>query len=177
MFRPPVKDLEFHLYSRPVHPELFEILALRDVRQGDYRIRVRLTPSGHVLTVQTPEFWLTEVTAVRDQPLPAQGHLLRHRFRGEKSDSLTPAPAFAYHSTSQVEELPEAIFERVQDEIIAGGRKGGLLFRFDSRSRVFLAPISYMSVQAGRGMVSITALHTFPGENTVVKTISLLEKL
>ncbi len=176
MFRPRVKDLEFHLYSRPVHPELFETCTLRNVKQDDFQISVRITPSGHVITFQNPLFWLTEVTAVRHQLLPANGHLLKHRFGGERCDDLSLAPQFRYRMITQVEELNDDAFEKVQDEIIAAGQKSGLLYRFSPNNRIFLSPVSHMSIQSRRGLLSITALHTFPGENTVVKTISLIEK-
>lgn len=176
MFRPRVKDLEFHLYSRPVHPELFETCALCQVKQNDFQISVRITPSGHVLTFRNPLFWLTEVTAVRHQLLPANGHLLKHRFQGGQCDDVSPAPAFRYRTVTEIEELNDECFEKVQDEIIAAGRKGGLLHRFSPNNRIFLSPVSHMSVQARQGLISMTALHTYPGENTVVKTISLIEK-
>ncbi len=176
MLRPRVRDLEFHLYSRPVHPELFQTFMLRTVQKDDYQISVRLTPSGHVLTFRNPLFWLTEVTSVRNQPLPSHGHLMGHRFHGERNDTLHPIPEFRYCTTTQVESLSEVHFEKVQSEIISDGSKSGLLFRFNPQNRLFLTPVSYMSVQAGRGILSITALHTFPSENTVVKTISLIEK-
>ena len=38
--RPAVRDLVFQLYSRPLHPELFEILAVRTVRREDYELTV-----------------------------------------------------------------------------------------------------------------------------------------
>ncbi len=177
MLRPRVRDLELHLFNRPVHPELFETLTLRVVKKDDFQISVRLTPSGHVLTFRNAQFWLTEATAVRNQPLPLGGHLLTHRFHGEKCDLLQPAPTFRYQMTTQVEELSENLFERAQGEIISDGCKSGLLYRFDPRNRIFLPPVSYMSVQAGRGVISITALHTFPTERTIVKTISLIERV
>jgi hypothetical protein len=33
--RPPVSDLVFQLYGRPLHPELFDILAVRKVQRED----------------------------------------------------------------------------------------------------------------------------------------------
>ena len=34
--RPPVSDMSVHLYRRPLHPELFETLACREVARDDY---------------------------------------------------------------------------------------------------------------------------------------------
>jgi hypothetical protein len=176
VLRPRVKDLVFHLYSRPIHPELFETCALHIVKRPDFEIAVRITPSGHVFSFRGDGFTVTEATAVRNQALPVAGHLLKHGIHGAKCDALTPAPQARYCLTTEIEHLTDDLFPRVQEEIIAGAAKGGLLFCFHPENRIFLSPISFMSVQAGPGRVSITGLHTFPGENTIVKTISLLER-
>jgi hypothetical protein len=174
--RPFVRDLEFHLFSRPIHPELFETCVLQTVKNADFEIQVRITPSGHVLTFHNPHFWLTEATTVRKQLLPSTGRLIKQRFAGERCEAVKPVPAYQYQMTTQVEQLTDEHFEQAQDEIISSGQKSGLLFRFQRQNRIFLTPVSFMSVQAGRGLISITALHTFPLENTVLKTISLIEK-
>ena len=70
--RPAVSDLVFQLYSRPLHPELFEILAVRTVRREDYELVVRITRTGHVISWRNSELHLSEVTAAADQPLPQQ---------------------------------------------------------------------------------------------------------
>src|SRR5436190_18756132 len=88
--RPRVDELTFHLYARPLHPELFETLASRRVERDDYALVVRITPTGHVLTWQAGDIHLAEITAARDQLLPRRGHLLRHRFQGGRSGSIKP---------------------------------------------------------------------------------------
>ena len=49
MVRPRVADLVFRLYSRPLHPELFDVLAVRTVERDGYTLSVRLTRTGHLL--------------------------------------------------------------------------------------------------------------------------------
>ena len=53
--RPPVADLVFHLYDRPLHPELFDTLVSRSVRKDDYDLTVRITRTGHALSWQIPD--------------------------------------------------------------------------------------------------------------------------
>src|SRR5262245_38374387 len=50
--RPPVDDLVFQLYGRPVHPELFDILARRRIRCQDFTLQLWLTTTGHVISWQ-----------------------------------------------------------------------------------------------------------------------------
>src|SRR5262245_21763053 len=94
--RPPASAVSLHLFRRPLHPELFETLARREVRRDDYLLTVRIAPTGHVISWQTPELYLTEITAARDQPLPERGRVWRHRFQGEHTDAFRASKAVAY---------------------------------------------------------------------------------
>src|SRR5258707_12926735 len=68
--RPPVCNLIFQLYGRPVHPELFDILAVRKLQHQDYQLTVWITRTGHVITWENADVLLTEVTPAADQELP-----------------------------------------------------------------------------------------------------------
>lgn len=102
--------------------------------------------------------------------------MLKHRFNGAGVEPFRPGPRVSYQMTTQVEQLPDEAFEKAQAEIVTAGAKGGLLHRFDIHNRIFLTPVSHLSVQASVGILSITAFHTFPGENAIVKTLSLIER-
>ena len=54
--RPPVCELVFQLYGRPLHPELFDILAVRKIRREDYDLTVRITRTGHVISWENAKF-------------------------------------------------------------------------------------------------------------------------
>ena len=174
--RPRVDDLVFHLYNRPLHPELFETLAFRRVERDGYVLNVRITPAGHVLTWDTPTAHLTEITAARDHELPASGFVIRHRFQGEHTDAVQPAPAISYQMSSQVEVLTPELFRHVHEEILADGLKRGLLHRFNPHHRLALSPLGFVAVEAWKGCLSVATFHTFPDEFTVVKTQSLIER-
>src|SRR5262245_61924806 len=119
LVRPRVSELVFHLYGRPPHPESFDILAVRKVRRADYRLTVRITRTGHVLTWENEDVFLTEVAAAGDEPLPEKRRLLSHRLRGEHSARLACAHGISYQASYQVEVLPAEIFLHVHDEILA----------------------------------------------------------
>src|SRR5580693_2863939 len=86
--RPRVSDMVIHLYGRPLHPELFDILALRKVQREDYELTVRITRTGHVLSFDNADVHLTEVTASADQELPEKRRLFGSKMRGEQCRSL-----------------------------------------------------------------------------------------
>src|SRR5437016_6518362 len=94
--RPRVSELVFQLYGRPLHPELFDILAVRKVQREDYELTVCITRTGHVISWENPDVYLAEVTAAADQELPEGRRLLSHRVRGEHSDGLACAHGVHY---------------------------------------------------------------------------------
>lgn len=174
--RPQVGELVFHLYDRPLHPELFDTLASRTVSRDDYELTVRITRTGHAITWQTKKIHLTEVTAADDLELPASRACLNYRVRGEHCATVPLAPGLHYQTSFQVETLPTEIFLHVHDEILRDGAKRGLLHNFQPNHRLALAPLGYVTVEAWAGCLLLSSFHTFPGENTVVKTQSLIER-
>ncbi len=176
LVRPRVGDLVFQLYGRPLHPELFDILAERKVRREDYELTVRITRTGHVISWENRDVHLTEVAAAVDQELPQKRRLLTHRLRGEHSDLLACAHGVSYQNSFQVEVLPAEIFLHVHDEILADGRKRGLLHNFRPNHRLAVSPLGFVAVETRAGCLFLSTFHTFPDEHTVVKTQSLIEK-
>src|SRR2546425_7581459 len=168
--RPRVAELVFHLYGRPLHPELFEILAVRKIQREDYELTVRITRTGHVISWENADVHLTEVAAAADQELPQKRRLLSHRLRNEHSDGLLCAHGISYQMSFQVEVLPPEIFLHVHDEILADGGKRGMLYNFQPNHRLSLAPVGFVTVEGRPGCLIITTFHTFPDELTVVKS-------
>jgi hypothetical protein len=176
IIRPRVGDLVFQLYGRPLHPELFDILASRTVRREDYELTIWITRSGHVISWQNQDVRLTEVAAAAEQELPEKRRLLSYRLRGEHSGTLQCAHGVTYQTTFQVEALQPEIFLHVHDEILAEGTKRGLLHNFQPNHRLALAPLGFITAEARAGCLFLSSFHTFPEENTVVKSQSLIEK-
>jgi Protein of unknown function DUF2617 len=174
--RPRVSDLVFQLYGRPLHPELFDILAVRKVQREDYELTLRITRTGHLISWENRDVHLTEVAAAVEQPLPEKLRLLSYRFRGEHSGNLTCAFGIHYQTSFQVETLTPEIFLHVHDEILADGGKRGLLHNFQPNHRLSLAPLGFIAAEARAGCLFLSTFHTFPDEHTVVKSQSLIER-
>jgi Protein of unknown function DUF2617 len=174
--RPRVKDLVFQFYGRPLHPELFDILAVRKIQREDYEVVLRITRTGHVITWENRDVFLTEVTAAADQPLPECRRLLSYRLRGEHAATFACAHGVNYQMSFQVETLPPEIFLHVHDEILADGSKRGLLHNFQPNHRLAVSPLGYIEVEARPNCLFVSTFHTFPEENTIVKSQSLIEK-
>jgi hypothetical protein len=120
--RPAVGDLVFQLYGRPLHPELFDILAVRKIRREGYELTVRITRTGHVISWDSADVHLTEVTAAAEQELPERRRLLHYKLRSEHNGRLLCAHGVHYEMSFQVEVLAPEIFLHVHEEIAADGR-------------------------------------------------------
>lgn len=175
--RPPVSAMSVHLFRRPIHPELYETLAHREVGRDDYRLTVRITPTGHVIAWHSPDTHLTEITAARGQPLPGRGHVWRHRFEGEYTDAFRASPVVSYQMSAQTEILPERLFHRIHLELLADGRRRGLLHVFDDDEMGGLSPLGFITADAGPGCLVVNTFHTFPVECALLKTQTLIERV
>jgi hypothetical protein len=173
--RPRVAELVFQLYGRPVHPELFDILSVRRFRREDYELRVWITRTGHVFTFENADVLLTEV-ADADQELTLSRRLLSYKMRGEHSGKLQCSHGIVYQMSFQVETMAPDIFLHVHDEILSDGGKRGLLHNFQPNHRLAVSPLGYIVVEARPDSLLLSTFHTFPEENTVVKSQTLIEK-
>lgn len=176
LVRPAVADLVFQVYGRPLHPELFDVVALRQLRQADFALTVQITRTGHVVSWENNDVHLTEVAAASAQELPQGRRLLNHRLKDEHNTCLPCAHGVHYQASFQVEVLPLALFVQVHEEILADGSKRGLLHHFTSHNRLALAPLGFVQAEFRPGCLFLSSFHTFPCENTVIKTQSLIEK-
>lgn len=102
--------------------------------------------------------------------------MLSYRLRNEQSATLACEHGIHYQSSFQVEVLRPELFAHVHDEIVADGSKRGLLHCFCSHSRISLAPLGFVTAEFRPGCLFLSSFHTFPGEHTVIKTQSLIER-
>ncbi len=174
--RPRVCDLVYRLYGRPLHPELFEILAQRKIVREEYEVSVFITRTGHVITWEDDDVFLTEVTTESTLVLPEKRRLLNYRLRGEHTGTFQCAHDVNFQMSFQVESLEPEIFLHVHDEILAEGGKRGLLHNFQPNHRLAVSPLGCVEIDARPDCVFLSTFHTFPEENTIVKTQSLVEK-
>lgn len=172
--RPRISDLVFQVFGRPLHPELFDVLATRQVHRDGNVITVRITRTGHVATWQIGDVFVTEVAGSSEDPLPCH-RLLDYRLRSEHVGSYKVSRNVQYQMSFQVETLPADIFLHVHDEILADGARRGFLHNFQPHHRLAVAPLGFVSLEGKPGCLVLHAFHTFPDERTIVKSQSLIE--
>jgi len=172
--RPRVSDLTFHVFGRPLHPELFETAATRKVPWRDAVVEVGVLRTGHWIRFTRGGLTVCEVACDRSQILPECGRLFRARLRQERRLALMPAGAIRYEASFSLESLGAEAFDRVHDEIVASGAVRGMIHAFPDEARE-TSPLSHLVVEGRDGLVVASSFHTFPTERAIVRTGSMFE--
>jgi hypothetical protein len=175
LIRPKVAELVFRLYTRPLHPELFEVFSSRSIARDGYTLIVRLTRTGHVLSWSDGRVHLEEITATDEMELPESGRRLGHNFQNNKNDQCEFPGGIRYRISSQLEVLPLEQFLHIHAELEADGARKGLVFHCNAGNRLGPSPLGVVIAQTVPGGLSTVAFHTFPDELTLIKTQSLIE--
>ena len=172
VLRPKVTDLQFQLFGRAIHPELFEVHQTRFVERGPYQAKVDITSAGHVVSLSTSNFCLSEVAAAATQPLPNRRKLLQHRINGETSDRVLFRDKVEYEVSLQLEPVDPEVFWTFHHELTQNEERKGMLQVFDGHSRVSLGAISYINIETRSSSLLIQAFHTFPDDFAIIKSQS-----
>ena len=178
--RPLVKELVFQAYTRPLHPELFEIRARERVQKLGHDVTAQLTATGHVVIWKSQGRFLTEVLTAADILLPAR-RLLEYRVLSGYGPIYMEVPArgnqpgYHYHACFQSEELAWPDFCRAHDEIESDARKRGMLVRLPVKRERSYPPLGFLVLEGHPECLLIHAFHTFPDERKIVKSQSLIE--
>lgn len=170
--RPKITKLNFHLFARSVHPELFEICARRSFQRDRYELGVNITTDGHVITFQHDGLILTETSAGAHHPLPENSLLLSHPIGVVRQNVLNVRGLVNYQTEVQLETVPPKTFAVIADQLDSRVECEGLVHRFESNGRVAFGALSYINVQSFRSRVTVRSFHTFPDTCAVLKTES-----
>ena len=169
--RPKITELNFNLFARSVHPELFEICATRIFDREEYQLRLDITRDGHLIRFQHGEVLLTEVSASAFHTLPAQANLISHPIQ-RSNTNLSRVGDVSYQSTVELEAVNPQIFVTIQQQLDSRMECEGLVHRFDSNGRTAFGAVSYMHVQSFQNHVLVRSFHTFPDTCAVMKSES-----
>lgn len=170
--RPKVAELQFSLFGRALHPELFQVCRSQHFQRGGYEARIDITNAGHVVTWNYDGITLTEVAATSHHPLPEGRRLLRRRLHGHKTYSLECRKGVKYEVCFQLEPANPELFWMFQQEIAKDGRCKGMLHMFEPSGRLALGALSYVYAETRNRSLSIQSFHTFPDDCAIVKVQS-----
>ena len=169
--RPKVTEMNFHLFAKPVHPELFEVCGSRSVERDKYRLWMNITTDGHVLTFQHQDLLFCEVAAAASHELPREQRVISHLVEGTASNGPAVfAETLGYQSTVSLDTVDPKVFVTIQRQLDKRVETDGLVHRFESNGRLNFGAISYMHTRSFIHHVRIRAFHTFPETCAVLKT-------
>lgn len=170
-----VEDLQFCLYQRALHPELFRIDRVKRVAQARYQAEIWVTGLAHVVTVQCGDQILTEVITEDNELLPKVGLATSFRFRGERDHAQSFDADVKYILSTQVERMTPQLFPATHRDYVHYAQDRGLFVPFDEWMHDGLAPFSFVDFDARDHEFHVHAYHAFPEELTLLKTQSIFE--
>ncbi len=173
--RPKVTDLVFHLFARPLHPELFHVHADTEIWQNRYHALIQICDAGHLVTFRSQDQTISELTATRSQPLPQRKRLVEKRLSGSRDESVRFGSGIGYHVSFQLEQLEPDVFLNFHEELLLDCARADVAHRFPAGNRLAPAPLSLVKTDIWPHSLLIHTFHTFPESCAIIKTQSLFE--
>lgn len=180
--RPKIAELVFQFYGRSLHPELFEVQQQRSVERSAYRVCIKITGTGHVVSFELMEqvegeprvgMVLTEVATSAHHPLPIKRRLMSHRLIGDQQDMIECRGAVRYETQFCLEHVDRQMILDYQNQLLLVGNQQGLTYQFSSGGRLGVNAMSYIHFESRSRSLRIQALHTFPDDGAILKSQSL----
>ena len=173
--RPKVAELALHLYSRSLHPELFQIHQTNIIERSGYWAKIEITNTGHIVSWRSPGATLTEAAASAQHPLPQRRRLKSYRLKGKGRDRVECRGGVIYQAAYQLETVDPNLFWTFQETLAREGEQDGLLHCFESSGRMALGALSFIHTESRCRSLKIRAFHTFPDDCAIVKSETLFQ--
>jgi hypothetical protein len=170
-----VESLNFILYSRPLHPELFDIYHQHRIVQPQFEALVWVTGCAHLVTFSALGDTISEVMAEQEDMLPERGLAARYRFRGEKQHEHQSPSGVRYMMNFQVESMGEKLYDQTHRDLARSGAKHGLFVPLPEWRSGPLTPFTYIDYQVRPDGLHLFAFHAFPDALTIIKTQSIFD--
>ena len=169
-----VDDLQFYLFERALHPELFRIDQVKRVQHRRYVAEIWIVGLSHVVTVHFGKQCLTELLTDETENLPKNGLATSFPFRGER-DHFQAFGDMRYILSTQVERMSPNVFPSSHRDLMGYAQKRGLFVSFDEGDGDGLAPFTFIDLEAREREFHVHAFHAFPEAATLLKTQSIFE--
>lgn len=170
--RPKIADLNFVLFGRPIHPELFNACATRTIERENYSLDLTITGDGHFFVFRHGSLVLSEVSAGAQHPLPERRQLFKHAIESPRKDEILFRDQINYQCEFQREKVSPKLVLSIQQQLSSQCETEGLMHRFQSSGRLAFGAVSYVSIQSYRHHVLLRSFHTFPDSCSIIKSES-----
>ena len=170
-----IDELTFSLFQRPLHPELFQIYAKRELKTEKYEAVIWVTGCTHVVSVFVGDLCLSEVISGPGQMLPQRGLIERFRFRGPKSHKCSLSRGVSYMTNFQVEKMSQNLYRQSHMDLERFARNRGVFVKYPGLESGGLQPFCYVDFEARQSELHIHAFAAYPDQVTMIKTQSLFD--
>ncbi len=167
--------MQFFLYRRQIHPELFHIHQERRVSARRYEATFWIMGLTHAVAVQAGDRVLTELTADDQELLPQAGCALTFRFRGERDQVEDFEDGVRYILSSQIEKLSPNLFNATHRDLVRYGSTRGIFLPFHDWADNGPEPFSFLDYEVRDSELHVQSYHAFPADCTILKTQSIIE--
>ena len=170
-----VEELTFSLFQRPLHPELFQIYATRQIKTEKYEATIWVTGCTHVVSVFTDKVCLSEVVSAPRQVLPQRGLIERFQFRGPRSHKCTLSRGVSYMTDFQIEKMSANLYRQSHLDLEKFAKNRGVFVKFPKQDASGLQPFCYVDFEARRSELHVHTFEAYPDQVTIIKTQSLFD--
>jgi len=168
-------DLNYFLYRRALHPELFHIYLDKQIRYSNFQAEIWIIGLGHLVTIQSNGNLVTELTSGPSDLLTDRNLVTQFRFRGERDFQYRFSDNMRYIFSSQVEETTEHIFRTTYRDLSRYAQKKGLFVPYTQWACNNLEPFTFIDYETRQYELHVHAYHVFPGEWRILRTQSIFE--
>lgn len=165
------------VFKRSIHPELYLTESRRAFAIRNWRVRVGLCLDGHVIEYRSKNLTLTEFVTTAGGSLPPSHRLLDESVVGTRHESIPVDSGTTIHLAVQSERLERGPFEKLQQEFAIDSRKARIAQTFHEGHGAQFKATSHIFVDALPNAVVSQCFHTFPGEESVIRTQFLIEQV
>ncbi len=168
-------DLNFFLYQRALHPELFHIYLDKHIEYSNFQAEIWAIGLSHLVTVQSGTTLVTELTAAPSDLLTERNLVTQFRFRGERDFTYRFNENMRYIFSSQVEETTEHIFRTTYRDLVNYAQKRGMYVPYEQWKTSGMVPFTFIDYEMRQFELHVHAYHAFPGEWRFLRTQSIFE--
>lgn len=164
------------LYSRPLHPELFDIRDQRRISFGSYNFEAWLMPGAHACRFEISGACASEIVTDLPVGLPDTGIVERFLCAGEREyEHRFARSKLSYMTSVQTEQLSESLFRANYDELDEFAREeDALVHRWTDETGPCM---SILDIQRMASEIHAQSYHLIAREGLILRTQSLFEHL
>ena len=163
------------VYSRALHPELFEVRKRCSYRHGDdYEVEAWVTSAGHVVRFQANGNCLTETVLVEGDHLPETGLVQALPCLGEKEFEMPPEDGLKYVTTLQTESLIDNLYAATFHELNTLSVESDAM-AYEWKDDDGSPCLTVLDVEKYKKEFHIQSYHLQGTSNTVLRTQSIFE--